>query len=99
MRCRQTRESVLQKLAQFWVFLTQTVESGPGLIWRTPEVRTGLCQGANPGGQRGLCRSIHAYTLLSASMGPQSQHTASSTADCDAPEVYRAAVGLSNYSR
>ena len=59
VRFREARESVLQKLAQFWVLLTQAMESGSGLIWRTPKIRASLCQGANPGGQRGLCRCIH----------------------------------------
>ena len=48
------------ELAKFRVLLAQAVESGPGLIWRTPEVRARLCQGAKPGNQRGFCRSIHA---------------------------------------
>src|SRR5262249_16484839 len=46
--CGETGKAVLQESTQLRVFLTQAVESGPGLVWHATEVDTGLCQGANP---------------------------------------------------
>jgi len=57
---RRSGQSGAPGICALWVFLTQAVESGPGLIWRAAEVDTGLCQSANPGHQRGFRCSIHA---------------------------------------